>query len=119
MTFLANKTILVTGGAGAVGHYALQLASWAGARVIATASSDEKAQRSREGGAAHVIKHRFVINRVMAATMEPRGSVGVYDKASDRYTIYTTLQRALDFREPGHRGSTLASKATAWAASRT
>ena len=31
--------------------------------------------------------------------MEPRGSVGVYDKAADRYTIYTTLQRALDFRE--------------------
>ncbi|NDA45694.1 MAG: xanthine dehydrogenase family protein molybdopterin-binding subunit [Alphaproteobacteria bacterium] len=49
--------------------------------------------------AAHVIKHRFVINRVYAATMEPRGCVGVYDKADDRFTIYTTLQRALNFRQ--------------------
>ena len=30
-----GKTLLVTGGAGAVGHYAVQLATWAGARVIA------------------------------------------------------------------------------------
>ena len=60
---------------------------------------DKAATDAAIAGAAHVIKHRFVINRVMAATMEPRGSVGVYDKASDRYTIYTTLQRALDFRE--------------------
>ena len=49
--------------------------------------------------AAHVVRHRFVINRVYAATMEPRGCTGIYDEASDRYTIYTTLQRALNFRE--------------------
>ena len=48
--------------------------------------------------AHHVAKARFVINRVTAATMEPRGSVGVYDAASDRYTVYTTLQRALSYR---------------------
>lgn len=48
--------------------------------------------------ADHVVKHRFVINRVYAATMEPRGCLGHYDKADDRYTIYTTLQRALNFR---------------------
>ena len=34
-----GKTLLVTGGAGAVGHYAVQLAAWAGAEVIATVSS--------------------------------------------------------------------------------
>ncbi len=49
--------------------------------------------------ADHVVKQTFNITRVMAATMEPRGSIGVYDKAADRYTVYTTLQRALDFRE--------------------
>ncbi len=48
--------------------------------------------------AEHIIKHRFVINRVYAATMEPRGCLGHYDPADDRYTIYTTLQRALNFR---------------------
>src|SRR5246127_1675886 len=53
-----GKTLLVTGGAGAVGHYAVQLATWAGARVIATVSSAEKADRARAGGAAHVINYR-------------------------------------------------------------
>ena len=53
-----GKIILVTGGAGAVGHYAVQLASWAGATVIATVSSDEKGTRAKAGGAAHVINYR-------------------------------------------------------------
>jgi len=55
---LTGKTVLVTGGAGAVGHYAVQLATWAGAAVIATVSSPEKAERARDGGAAHVINYR-------------------------------------------------------------
>lgn len=38
-----GRTVLVTGGAGAVGHMAIQLARHAGARVITTVSSDEKA----------------------------------------------------------------------------
>ena len=41
-----GKTVLVTGGAGAVGHCAVQLAKWGGATVIATVSSDEKADRA-------------------------------------------------------------------------
>ena len=49
--------------------------------------------------ASHVVKQTFNITRIMAATMEPRGSIGHYDRAADRYTVYTTLQRALDFRE--------------------
>ncbi|WP_325678615.1 NADPH:quinone reductase [Rhodopila sp.] len=53
-----GRTILVTGGAGAVGHYAVQLAAWAGARVIATVSSDEKAERARQGGAEWIINYR-------------------------------------------------------------
>jgi NADPH:quinone reductase len=53
-----GKRVLVTGGAGAVGHYAVQLAVWAGAEVIATVSSDDKAQRARAGGATHVVNYR-------------------------------------------------------------
>ncbi len=53
-----GRTVLVTGGAGAVGHYAVQLARWAGATVIATVSSEEKAERARAGGADHVIDYR-------------------------------------------------------------
>jgi NADPH2:quinone reductase len=53
-----GKTVLVTGGAGAVGHYAVQLAAWAGAEVIATVSSPDKAKRATAGGAAHVVNYR-------------------------------------------------------------
>ena len=48
--------------------------------------------------AAHVVKQRLVINRVTTASMEPRGSVGVYNAINDHYTIYTTLQRAHPYR---------------------
>jgi carbon-monoxide dehydrogenase large subunit len=60
---------------------------------------DKAATDAAFARAAHVIKHRFVINRVTAAAMEPRGSIGVYEPADGRYTIYTTLQRAHMFRE--------------------
>ena len=48
--------------------------------------------------AAHVVKHKFVINRVTAATMEPRGAIGLYEPTEGRYTIYTTLQRTNVFQ---------------------
>jgi carbon-monoxide dehydrogenase large subunit len=48
--------------------------------------------------ADHIVRHKFVINRVTAATMEPRACVGQYDSAADRYTIHTTLQRAIHYR---------------------
>lgn len=51
-------TVLVTGGAGAVGHYAIELARWAGARVVSTVSSPEKAELARGAGAEHVINYR-------------------------------------------------------------
>ena len=43
--------------------------------------------------ADHIVKQKFVINRVTAATMEPRGAVGDYSAAEGRYTIYTAIQR--------------------------
>ena len=53
-----GKTLLVTGGAGGVGHYAIEMAVHAGARVIATASSDAKQQSALDAGAAVVVDRR-------------------------------------------------------------
>lgn len=51
-------TVLVTGGAGRVGHYAIQWAAQSGARVITTASNDADAATCREAGAFAVVNHR-------------------------------------------------------------
>jgi NADPH2:quinone reductase len=55
---VAGQTILVTGGAGRVGHYAVQWASRAGATVVATASNDEDRESCLSAGAHHVVNHR-------------------------------------------------------------
>jgi len=55
---LNGKTVLVTGGAGAVGHYAVQWAKRFGARVIATVSSAEKAEHARAAGADFTLNYR-------------------------------------------------------------
>lgn len=54
---LSGETILVAGGAGAVGHFAIQLARWSGARVISTVSSDEKAELATRAGANVTINY--------------------------------------------------------------
>ena len=54
---LSGRTVLVQGGAGAVGHAAIQLAAWAGATVIATVSSDAKAALATAAGAHHVLQY--------------------------------------------------------------
>ncbi|WP_290062628.1 NADPH:quinone reductase [Amycolatopsis solani] len=54
---LDGRTVLVSGGAGAVGNATIQLARWAGATVIATVSSDEKAALARAAGAHHVLRY--------------------------------------------------------------
>ncbi|SDU82917.1 NADPH2:quinone reductase [Microlunatus sagamiharensis] len=55
---LEGRTVLVAGGAGAVGHAAIQLARWAGATVVTTISSDEKAALATAAGAHHVVNYR-------------------------------------------------------------
>ena len=55
---LSGTTVLVTGGAGAVGHYAIELAKHAGARVVTTVSSPEKAELARDAGADLVVDYR-------------------------------------------------------------
>ncbi len=53
-----GKTVMVTGGAGAVGFYAVALAKWGGARVLATVSGPEKAARAEAGGAEATVNYR-------------------------------------------------------------
>ena len=53
-----GATVLVAGGAGAVGHAAIELARWAGARVVATVSGEEKGRLAREAGAGEVVNYR-------------------------------------------------------------
>jgi NADPH2:quinone reductase len=67
---IVGKTVLVTGGAGAVGHYAVQLAKWGGARVIATVSSALKAEQARLAGGDLVLNYKTddVVAKAMAFT---------------------------------------------------
>ena len=53
-----GQTVVVTGGAGRVGYYAIQWAKWGGAKVIATASNAADEETCRAVGADHVVNHR-------------------------------------------------------------
>jgi NADPH2:quinone reductase len=56
---IEGRTVLVAGGAGAVGHAAIELARWAGAaNVVATVSSEDKGRLAREAGAHAVVNYR-------------------------------------------------------------
>ena len=77
---IAGKTVLVTGGAGAVGHYAVQFAKWGGATVIATVSSAAKAEQARLAGADHVVNYKT--DDVVGDVMDLTGKRGV-DHVSD------------------------------------
>jgi NADPH2:quinone reductase len=70
-----GQAVLVTGGAGGVGHYAIQFAKARGATVLTTVSSAAKAKLAREAGADHIIdyKRENVGERAMAIT----GKAGV------------------------------------------
>jgi NADPH2:quinone reductase len=72
---IAGQTVLVTGGAGAVGHYAVQLAKAGGARVIATVSSAMKDMEARLAGADLVVNYKT--DDVVAKVMEFTGQRGV------------------------------------------
>jgi NADPH2:quinone reductase len=72
-----GQTILVSGGAGAVGNDAIQLAKWGGARVITTVGSPEGAAVASKAGADHVVNHRTedVVQRVREITGAEEGEV--------------------------------------------
>ncbi|PVZ10820.1 NADPH:quinone reductase [Actinomycetospora cinnamomea] len=67
---LRGRDVLVAGGAGAVGHYAIELAKHAGARVVTTVSSEEKGELARAAGADLVVNYREpgVVERVQGFT---------------------------------------------------
>jgi NADPH2:quinone reductase len=99
---LGGRTVLVAGGAGAVGNAALQLARWAGAEVIATVSGEAKARLAAAAGARHVVNYKEAdaaeaIRRVAPdgvdlvvevaaganagldlAVLRPRGTISIY-----------------------------------------
>lgn len=78
---LDGRTVLVTGGAGAVGHAAIQLAAWAGATVVTTISSDEKAALAEAAGAHHVVNYRNDDVVAQIKSLAPEGIDLVVDVA--------------------------------------
>lgn len=70
---LKGRTVLVAGGAGAVGHAAIQLARWAGATVIATVSSAEKAKLATSAGAYHVVDYTTADAAAQVRAIAPDG----------------------------------------------
>jgi NADPH2:quinone reductase len=100
---IQGQTVLVSGGGGAVGHAAIQLAKWGGARVITTVSRPEQEALAREAGADLVVNrkntdvagrighftHREGIDRVVEvafeenldlnrAVLKPNGVISTY-----------------------------------------
>ncbi len=79
---LSGATVLVAGGAGAVGHAAIQLARWAGATVIATVSGDEKASLAAAAGAHHTINYRDSDAAAQVRAIAPEGVDHVVEVAA-------------------------------------
>jgi NADPH2:quinone reductase len=107
---LSGATVLVAGGAGAVGHAAIQLARWAGATVISTVSGNAKGALATSAGANHVVNYRepdaadairaiAVVDLILevapaqnalldAAVLAPNGTVAIYaNNGGDEVTI--------------------------------
>ncbi len=91
-----ESVVLVSGGAGAVGHYAGQFAKLRGARVLATVSGDAKAAHAREAGADSVINYRTedVIEvdltanaKLFPAVLRPHGVAVVYGTGAAEASI--------------------------------
>jgi len=70
-----GQRVLVTGGAGAVGHYAIQLAKWAGAFVVATVRSPARAEHARLAGADVVVD--CTRGSAAQAAAEAAGGLGI------------------------------------------
>jgi carbon-monoxide dehydrogenase large subunit len=53
---------------------------------------DKAATDAAFAKADHVLKRRYIVTRVHAQFMEPRGALGLYDKSEERYTLYADCQ---------------------------
>ncbi|MBB4120238.1 NADPH:quinone reductase [Martelella radicis] len=105
---VAGKTVLVSGAAGAVGHFAVQMAALDGARVIGTVSSDASARHATDAGAEITINRKaedvaarildltdgagvdriievdFAANAALAAAvLKPNGTIAAYSSSSN------------------------------------
>lgn len=78
-----GKTVLVTGGAGAVGNYAIQLAKWGGAKVFTTVSRPEQVEIAKTAGADEIINYKtedvVQVQRIKEITGEERSIDRVID----------------------------------------
>jgi NADPH:quinone reductase len=70
---MSGMTVLVQGGAGAVGNAAIQLARWAGATVLTTVSSPEKAALAVAAGAHQTVDYRVGDPAEEIAALCPEG----------------------------------------------
>jgi NADPH2:quinone reductase len=95
---LAERTVLVAGGAGAVGHAAIQLAAWAGATVLTTVSSDEKAELARAAGAHHVLRYTDADIAEQIERLAPNGVDQIVE-------VSLAQNAALDLRVIANHGS--------------
>ena len=92
---VAGQRVLITGGAGAVGHYAIQFAKMKGAEVITTISTPQKAEHARAAGADHVIN--YTTQDVGAAVKDITGGAKVdriidLDFGGNQFLIPTCLK---------------------------
>jgi len=94
---VARRSVLVTGAAGGVGHYAVQMAKYEGAKVIATVSSPEKAEIARAAGADATIDYRT--EDVAARVRELTGGEGV-DRVVE-LDIAGNAKASIDALKPG------------------
>src|SRR5215210_3869513 len=72
---VSGKVVLVAGGAGAVGAFAVSFAKWGGAEVVATVGSEVQAEAALEAGADHALNYRT--DDVSAHVAEIAGASGV------------------------------------------
>jgi NADPH2:quinone reductase len=95
---LQGRTVLVAGGAGAVGNAAIQLARWSDATVITTVSSPEKANLAARAGADHVIDYR---RQDVAAEVRAIAPAGVHTVVE----VSPAVNAALDAEVLARHGS--------------
>jgi NADPH:quinone reductase len=105
---IGGKTVLVAGGAGAVGHFAIELAKHAGARVISTVSGPHKAELAAKAGADLVVNYREpdAAEQISSFT-DGQGVDHVVEVA-----LGANLQLDLAVTRPGARIVTYAAEAT-------
>jgi len=105
---LGGKTVLVAGGAGAVGHFAIELAKHAGARVITTVSGPRKAELAAKAGADLVVNYREPDAADQISSFAGRNGVDHVVEVA----LGANLRLDLAVTRPGARIATYAAEAT-------